>query len=372
MANTKEPHKKIKVCFVAPKAYPIFNPDKGDYFGGAEVDLYYLATEFACDSNFEVSFIVADYGQKDVEIIENVAVIKSLDFKSNVLTGILRTWNALKRANADIYVLKCASPGVPLVAAFCKLHRRFFIYRLASMLESNGIYIKQHPVLGRLFASSLRRAAMVFAQNAMDKENLTKTLGISSYVIPNGHPLPPMQQQARNTILWVGRDDPVKRPELFLDLARAVPNEHFTIVCQTLNNDQRYADLISEAGKIPNLKFIRHVPFNQIDACFQRAKVLVNTSDSEGFPNTFIQACKAGSAILSFKVNPDDFLDKFHCGLSSSGDFDRMVHNLRSMLENNRYIDLGTNGRRYVEQYHDVTKIASEYKSIFARLVETG
>jgi glycosyltransferase involved in cell wall biosynthesis len=366
---TIEAPKKIKVCFVAPKAYPIFNPDRGNYFGGAEVDLYYLATEFAHDSNFEVSFIVADYGQNDIEVIEGVTVLKALDFRRNVLNGLLRTWSALKRADADIYVLKCASPGVPLVAAFCKLHRRIFLYRLASLLESDGTYARQHPILGRLFAWSLRQAAIVFAQNATDAENLTRTVGISSRVIPNGHRLQQVQQQTRDTILWVGRDDPIKNPERFLDLARAVPNEHFTMVCQTLNNDQHYANLITEASKIPNLQFIRHVPFNQIDAYFQRAKVFVNTSEAEGFPNTFIQACKCGTAILSFAVNPDGFLDAHACGLCCNGDSSRLTYNLRFMLENNCYVGYGSNGRRYAERYHDITKIAAEYKSVFARLV---
>ncbi|MCJ7729525.1 MAG: glycosyltransferase, partial [Sedimentisphaerales bacterium] len=252
--------KKIKVCFVLPKAYEIFNPDVGDYAGGAEVDLYFLATEVARDSGFEVSFIVADYGQNDVEVIEDVVVLKALDFSRNVLDGLLRTWSALKRANADIYMMKCASAGVPLVAAFCKLHRRIFLYRLASLLESDGTYARQHPILGRLFAWSLRQAPVVFAQNASDAENLTRTMGISSRVIPNGHRLQQVQQQTRDTILWVGRDDPIKNPERFLDLVRAVPNEHFTMVCQTLSDGQHYANLIAEAGKIPNLRFIRHVP----------------------------------------------------------------------------------------------------------------
>jgi glycosyltransferase involved in cell wall biosynthesis len=368
---TMDSPKKIKVCFVAPKAYPIFNPDKGDYFGGAEVDLYYLASELARDDNFDASFLVADYDQNDVELIENVTVLKSLDFRRNLLNGLLRTWSTFKQANADIYVLKCASPGVPLVAMFCKLHRRIFVYRLASLLESDGTYVGQHPILGRLFAWSLRLAKQVFAQNAIDAENLTRTMGISSHVIPNGHRLPTMHQQTRDTILWVGRDDPIKKPERFLDLAKAIPNEHFTIVCQTLNNDQRYANLVSQAGAIPNLRFIRHVPFNQIDAYFQRAKVFVNTSDAEGFPNTFIQACKCGTAIVSFAVNPDGFLDKHACGLCCNGDTARLTYNLRFMLENNRYVEYGSNGRRYAERYHDITKIAAEYKSIFARLAKT-
>ena len=103
--------KKIKVCFIVPRAYPLFNPDKGDYFGGAEFDLYCLATELARDSSFEVSFIVADYGQNDVETIEGVTILKSHDFNKNVFDGALQTWRAMKRADADIYFLSAHRPA---------------------------------------------------------------------------------------------------------------------------------------------------------------------------------------------------------------------------------------------------------------------
>ena len=360
--------KPLRVCYIAPKTYPVFNPNVGDYFGGANVDLYYLATEIAKDQHFESSFIVADYGQADGEVIEGVKLFKALDFGKGALSGLVRTWQALKRADADIYMMKCASAGVALVTLFCKLHKRKFIYRLASALESDGTFIKQNPIVGRLFAWSLRQAAMVFAQNAIDAENLTRTMGISAQVIPNGHRLPPMQTQRRDTILWVGRDVPIKNPEHFLDLAKTLPNEHFTIVCQTPNNDRHYADLIAKAGQIANLKFIRHVPFNQIDAYFQRAKVFVNTSDAEGFPNTFIQACKSGTAILSFNVNPDGFLDAHGCGLCCNGDTALLISNLRFILENGRFVEYGKQGRRYAEQYHDIPKIAAQYKRLFQNL----
>jgi len=359
------PPRRIKVCCISPKAYPIFNPDVGTYFGGACVDLYYLATEMAKDDGFDVSFIVADYGQPDGEVIEGVKLFKALDFDKGLFNGLSRTWRALKRADADIYVMKCASAGVPLVAWFCKLHKRIFVYRIASLLESDGTYIRQNPVVGRAFVWSLRRAALVFAQNAVDSENLTRTMGISSLVIPNGHRPPQFRQQTRDTILWVGRDVPVKKPERFLDLAKAVPNEHFTMVCQTPNNDRHYENLIAQAGSIPNLEFIRHVPFNRIDSCFQRAKVFVNTSDAEGFPNTFIQACNCGAPILSFAVNPDGFLDTYACGACCNGDFNRLISNLNSMLDDNKYIGLGKNARKYAEQHHDITRIAAQYKTLF-------
>lgn len=53
------------------------------------------------------------------------------------------------------------------------------------------------------------------------------------------------------------------------------------------------------------------------------------------------------------------------CGIVG---FNRLTYKLQSMLENNCYVGYGSNGRRYAERYHDIIKIAAEYKSIFARL----
>lgn len=361
--------KKIKICLIALKGYPIFNPQVGTYFGGAEVDLYYLATELAKDKTFELSFLVADYGQADEEIIRNVRVIKTLNFKKPI-KGILKIWNGLKSANADIYFIKCASAGVPLVSTFCKLYNRIFIYRLASRLESDGTYIKQHPIIGRLFALSLKKADLVFAQNSADADNLMKNMNISSTVIPNGHLLPPMSQSKRDIILWVGRDEPVKRPELFLDLAQAIPNEHFTMICQTLNNDMNYTNLVERAGKIKNLQFIRHCPFNEINGYFQKAKIFVNTSDSEGFPNTFIQACIAATTILSLNVNPDDFLVKYNCGICCDGNFKKLTESVEIILADNNFIQMGASARKYVDQNHDIKKIIEEYKKLFVEILK--
>ncbi|MBN2019733.1 MAG: glycosyltransferase family 4 protein [Sedimentisphaerales bacterium] len=364
-ANLNRP---IRICYIAPKTYPVFNPDVGDYFGGANVDLYYLSTEMARDERFESSFVVADYGQADGEVIEGVKLFKALDFRKGAFIGMVQTWRALKRADADIYLMKCASAGVPLTALFCRMHSRIFAYRTAHRFECDGTYLRENFLLGRAFAWSLRKAKVVFSQNQTDAVNLSATLGVSSIVIPNGHRLPAPEQKPRDTILWVGRDADFKKPERFLEMAKAIPNEQFIMVCQTLDKGPAYRNLIAEAGKITNLQFIRHVPFNQIDAYFQRAKVFVNTSDAEGFPNTFIQACKAGTGILSFNVNPDGFLEKYGCGLCCNGDPARLTYNLRLMLENNRFAEYGSSARKYVEITHDITRIAKEYKAVFLRM----
>jgi len=363
---------KMKICLVAPKAYPLFNPDAKNVknpFGGSEVDLYLLALELAKDTNFKVSFITADYGQKDGEIIQNVKIIKSLDFNENLLKGAARIWRAMRKADAKIYMLKTASPGVPLAAFFCLLHHRVFAYRTASEQECNGRYIRAHPLLGSAFRFSLRMAKFVFTQNITDRENLQRTTGVSSIFIRNGHYINKLDKKNHDIILWVARSSPEKKPELFINLAERMPHEKFVMICPRALGDEKYEQLISRAQTIQNLDFIPQVPFHQINEFFQRAKVFVCTSEREGFPNTYIQACKAATPILSFNVNPDNFLTEYDCGLCCNGDETRLAEALKVMLAENRYVELGRNGRKYAEENHDITKIIEQYKTIFTQSV---
>jgi len=346
----------------------LFDDTAEGVFGGAEVDLYMLGTELAADGGFEVSFIVADYGQEKEKTIGGVRIIKSLDFKRCALCGAVAVWRALKRAGADIYVIKTASAGVPLVATYCRLHKKAFVYRTAHKRECDGTYLKEHFILGRLFKYSLKRAAKVFAQNVSDSEGLKETMGIDSEVIPNGHRLGEIVRGDKDSVLWVGRSAEFKQPEKFIALARKFAARRFVMICQKATGDRNYEQLVRKIKIVPNIEFYEQVRFGEIDAFFARAKVFVNTSDAEGFANTFIQACKAGCAILSLKVNPDGFLDKYGCGVCCGGDENVMADELKKMLEEDSWEELGRNGRKYAEENHDIKKIVNRYKEVFTKL----
>ena len=368
--SSNDTSKNTKVCFIAPKAYPLFNPDVKKVFGGAEVDLYLIATELAKDESFEVSFITADYGQHDIETIENVRIIKSLDFNKNPLTGAVRIWRAMRTADSQIYLQKTVSWGTLLVTMFCKSNKRIFVYRTANQGECKGTFPEGKRFLKKAFSWSLHKAGAVTVQNQTDKQNLLEFMGIDATVIPNGHRFTKSTHKQRDTILWVGRSSPIKRPELFIKLAEQFPDENFTMICRRATDDENYETMLTEAKKIGNLQFIQAVPFAEISSYFQRAKVLVNTSDSEGFPNTFIQACNCSAPILSLNVNPDGFIDKYNCGISCKGDWQKMVDSLKTMLQENRYVELGENAKKYVLENHDLAKIIEQYKTLFKELVK--
>lgn len=357
--------RKIRVCLISPKAYPLFNPAVEIVFGGAEVDTYLIATELAKDARYEVSFIVADYGQPKEEVREGVRILRSVNFRRNPLAGALVIWKAMKQADADWYMLESASPGVPLGVCFARLHRRKLLYRTASAIECDGTYLKAHPILGRVFMHSLKRADVVVVQNQQDQENLLKHFQIDSLIIPNGLRMRPVSPAEKDCILWVGRSAAVKGPRRFIELAETVPTEQFVMVCQHATGDTDYEPLKAAAAAVENLTFIERVPFAEVDGYFEKAKVFVNTSDSEGFPNTFVQACKNAAAILSFGVNPDAFLDRHHCGLTCGFSAERMEAGLRDMLADGRYRAMGQNGQAYAAAHHDIARIAKRYKELF-------
>jgi len=364
-------NEKIAVCFIAPKAYCLFNPDAKnvkDPFGGSEVDLYLLALELAKDKDFRISFITADYGQEEVETIKGIRIIKTVDFEQNLLIGAIKVWLGLRRADAQIYFHEVASWGTFLIALFCKLHKKIFIYRTGHQRECNGTYLKQHYFAGKAFSWSLAGAAEVVVQNESDKREIKQTIGVDSIVIPNAHYLPQLSENQRDIILWVGRSARIKRPELFVKLAQMYPDEKFVMICPRALGDDGYDELVSKAGWVKNLEFISQVPFSEIETFFQRAKLFICTSEGEGFPNTYVEACKCGTAILSLCVNPDSFLSSCQGGLCADDDWDKFVKQFEMLLNTEKLREYGKNARKYAEQKHDITKVAPIYKQIFMRL----
>jgi glycosyltransferase involved in cell wall biosynthesis len=353
------------VCFVSLDVYPLLNPNAPGVQGGSEVDFYMLATELAKDPRFRVSVITGNFGQPDVETTDNITIYKATDIQKNPLSGARILFKAMRLANADIYFKKGAALTTDLVAMYCRLHKKIFFFRTGTDYECNGSYLRDYLLKGRTYLWSLKQAKRVFVQKAGDVANLIRTAGVRAVMIPNGHRITDLKNISKEYILWVGRTDALKQPELFIRLAKEIPSEKFVMICQKAKGDERYDELVRQASTAGNLKFIQYVPFHEIDRYFQQAKVLVNTSSAEGFPNTFIQAGKSGTAILALSANPDSFLDKFNCGFCASGNWEKFTDLLRRMLNESQFIEMGKNARIYVENNHDVAKIIELYKKHF-------
>lgn len=318
---------------------------------------------------------------------DGIRVIKSarsdlLDRKPRTLLSILYLytiapylfWQSLKRANADIYLQKMAGPSSALAILFRFLKKRRFIYSISSDWELESAYVESNALLTRfLYKFAIKRADGIIAQNKYQQRLLKTNFNRESVLIKSISALPieKPDKAALPIVLWVATVREPKQPELFLKLARQIPEANFQMIGGGAPGEGvRYFEQIKElASQVPNLKFVGFVPYHQINQFFARASIFVNTSSSEGFPNTFLQAWARYTPVVSLNADPDGVICHHKLGFYSKS-FEQMAKDIKLLLKDEKLrAEMGANGRRYVEEEHDSKEVVKQYTGLFERLL---
>jgi glycosyltransferase involved in cell wall biosynthesis len=305
--GSRKPH----VCFVAPSTWPLFSGDRDiPVVGGAEVQQSFIAPALAA-RGYRVSMIALDYGQPDRSVVKGVTVHKiyrpdeGLPVVRFVYPRLAMLWRVLGEVDADVYYQRTAAALTGFVAAFCRRHGKGSIYSGAS--DVDFLPGRQDIRYARdrwLFQYGVRNVDRVFAQNATQQERLREHFGRESIVVPNCYAAPRGAGADRaGYVLWVATVRAQKRPEMFLEMARRLPGQRFVLVggSDSDRGGLEYARAIRDAAAaLPNVEYRGFMPFGEADRVFDGARLVVNTSTYEGFPNTFLQAWARGIPTVAF------------------------------------------------------------------------
>lgn len=357
----------MKICFIAPKAYQLFNSEVKSTFGGAEVQLFLLAKELAKKKELDIHFMVADYEQKEIEEHSGVTVHKSLNFGSSKVRQIRDFFRVFDKINADIYIQRTLTAESGLIALYCRLKKKKFVYMVAHDRETDGGHVIYRSLFGSFLAHLVFKLTdKVIVQNQYQKENLLKIKKRKSVLLNSSCKINEGNSNEKEFILWVGRSEDWKRPDLFLELIGRLQSEKFVMICPPATENSELAEIIKRrAENFLNLTFLEFVTFVEIDKYFQKAKIFVNTSMQEGFPNTFLQSMKSKTPILSLNVNPNNILDDNQCGLSCHDKYDLLRKNMKKLLENDILrAKMGENGFYYAKENHDIKNNATKFLKI--------
>lgn len=357
-----------RLCFVSPFAYGLFYPESKEAIGGAEVQLYQIAKACATREGYDVSLVLADFGQEE-EQREGVSLLRAFRAKPRgwsrciaIIRAPFLLWSALARADADVYIQRAAGAETGITGLYCRLHKKRFVYMVAHERECTGEYATQAGLRGRLFRFGLHRADRVLAQHKGQCSLLREHEGIQAELFPTVFPdisagLPPSK---RTEVLWIGRLLAWKRPEVVISLARRFPHVPFTVIAQ---GDDAYArEIRQQFDQLPNVQHLKLVPFSQIGTFFANARLFLNTSTFEGFPNTFIQAAQHGTPILSLKVDPEGFLKREGCGLSTNDDVKKLGDHLENILNDGLFCDqMSMRARSYFAREHELSAHVTQF-----------
>jgi glycosyltransferase involved in cell wall biosynthesis len=234
-------------------------------------------------------------------------------------------------------------------------YRAGFICGLDS--ELTGDFRRENPLRGGLFEWGVAkcdfRYAMTEHQRGLFQKRGWSCSMYRNLILPRAFPNAGVKEV---DFLWVSRCQPVKRPHLFLDLVEALHEFSFEMVCPR-EDVGLWESVAARAGKLANLRFVEKVPYHEIQARYDAARVFVNTSEWEGWPNSFIQAGLGRTALLSLDVNPDGIFERFGLGVFADGDFEKLKSAARGMMGDAAALKRMQEGcARFVAEMHDNRK----------------
>ena len=380
----------LKVCFISPLGYGLYHPEAKVPFGGAEVQSYLSARALARVPGFDVSVLTTVAHQPFTEVVEGLTLIarrtkgrlteESRDAVSSgsvtvrryirYMAALWEMWAQFRDIDADVYIHAGAGIEVGAYALICRLLRRQFIYVVASSIDLALPCGSVSGPLKWLYPFGVRHAQAVICRTEDQQAALHNGYRRRGIVIRTAHPIPPESSANRRSVLWTGRIHPLKQPWLFLDLAERCPEQAHVMVGM-LDSAQRelWESICGGARGLPNLSFEPNLPLHRMGELFATARVFVNTSVYEGFPNTFVQATLHGVPIVSWIVNPDRVLTDRRVGFCAEGSFDRLVSSVRALsLEERLYEDYARRARTYGVEYHSLERSVSQLKELLVSL----
>jgi glycosyltransferase involved in cell wall biosynthesis len=368
--------RKNKICFISLGAYPTL-AEKTGVVGGSEVQLKLLSKKL-CDKGFNVSIVTNQSNHEtSYETIDGINVIEAVEHDRThskfefICRFVTSLWNALRAADSEIYIGKGSSMDAGPIAIFCILRRRKHLLGFASDMDVDLEFQNKRNFLeSSLFRLAVKTADCIIAQTSHQQTLCQTNFKKSSIVIKNICPMAESISKKPTTpiVFWAARlDREIKRPDLFIELAKRLPNAKFQIAGGR-RSEAYYRTFKVAVDSVPNLDYVGAIPYHQIEQYFANVSILVNTSPREGFPNTFLQAWGNGLPVVSLNVDPDEIICKYRLGFHS-GTFNQMVRDVKLLLEDERLREeLGQNGRHYVEREHNIEGIANKYTEILLRV----
>ena len=368
------------ICFVSLHAWPVLsgNRDIG-FVGGAEVQQCHIARGLAA-RGYQISMLCLDYGQPALVEIDGIRVHRL--FKHSAGLPVLRffyprlilLWRVMRQTNADIYYQRGADMHTGVVAAFCRRHGKQSIFAGASDADfSNGNQLIRYSRDKWLFEYGFKRTRAIVVQNPTQRQLCWENYSRDSMLIRSCYPATTAQADPSGSILWVATIRKFKGPERFIELAKLLPDYRFTMIGGPGGNDAEsqlyYESIRAQAAVVPNLDFVGFVHPLDVEQYFDHARIFINTSDAEGFPNTFLQAWARRIPTISL-FDPGSVEDG-QAVCSVVPDINGIADVINALSHNHaHWRETGERCYQYYMRKHSMNSVLDDYVQLCQNLLE--
>jgi glycosyltransferase involved in cell wall biosynthesis len=273
----------------------------------------------------------------DVEGVEIVAQWRPMWRRSaprRAVTLATTIWRLL-RTDATVVVQRTAGATTGLVALAARATRTRFVYSSASTIDFAFEREGHNRLIVGLYALGIRLADEIVVQTDEQAELCRARFDRHPVVIRSvAEPVSPSPSPSgAEQFLWIGRLAPVKNPMAFLELAAAVPEARFSMVCVPNDHDPPgIADELARRGaELPNLELLGPQPRSVMLERITHAAAVVSTSHYEGMPNTLLEGWSRGVPALTLHHDPDGVILRERIGFCAGGDATVLADRARAL-----------------------------------------
>ena len=270
----------------------------------------------------------------------------------------------LNMVKPEIIYIRGANAYCMIAAYYAKQRNCKLVWHIASEsdvtpFQYNDLFLKPFSYIDKkMIEYGSRHSDVIVGQTWHQSDFLKKNYKLKcDFIIGNWHPVPDNLKKDNSVIkiVWLANWKPVKQPEIFIRLVQELgdsSNIHFIMP----GRNEQYPKLKSEA--IANkIEITGEITTSKVDTLLSKSHILINTSRTEGFSNTFIQAWMHKVPVISLQVDPDNVLTKRGIGFCS-GNFMKLVEDTRLMIhDHNLREKMGNTARKYAIQYHSLKNL---------------
>lgn len=223
---------------------------------------------------------------------------------------------------------------------------------------------------GALVRQTVRAADGVYVEAECLREKAQRHYRLPALpdVLPKPVPIPsgPFVKARKPLCAFVARLDPRKRPEVFIEIARLVPEYDFIIIGRA--HDASYQrHLERQFQGIPNLAVTGFLdPFDnqRMFRILSQAWVLVHPAQREGLATAFQEASVHETAILA-QVDPGGYVTQFGQVMPADASPTEWATALRIYIESGAWKARGQAGRVYNIERHSIEVSLEKHLEVY-------
>jgi glycosyltransferase involved in cell wall biosynthesis len=361
---------ELDVAFYQPWIGPLLTSAPGTATGGAETHVLLVARELARRGH-RVGVVTWPVASPLPGNLDGVRVVPLPRLRRVFPIGRLLRLAAVVatvgRLDTRALVQKNAEFDTGLVGLVARLRRRRFVWAASNVIDFDYARIERSRTNRAAFRLGVRLAQQRVVQTEEQRRLCAQRFGLPATIIKNPGERLPARSGPGQAFLWSARLAPYKRPEAYVELARALPEARFWMVALATNDSERarLEELHEVTARIPNLELLPPRPRAELLDLMSSAVAVVNTAEFEGMSNVLLESWSTGVPALVLAHDPDGVVQRERLGGFAGGSQERLVQLARGMWESrDNQAELAARCRDYVRREHDIEAVATRWEQV--------